>query len=411
MRLHLSLALILFGSILPLPLKAYNLETAWQRVSESSPDLAMGYYEVEARNGDVYQTTLYPNPVFAVEADNLVGSRSDCIGGMEFGAVVTQPLVTGGKICKRTAAATSAVIEAEWDYEMTKANLRERLEQAFVAIAILQEKTKSAEECFKLSRDAYISSQQLASQGKMTALQAKKAAIALRHEEMHCHKFAVELEQARHNLALLWNSCEIDFDTIDYPFTCITPPPCYETLCNSIETYPEIAKSLALIELTCNGYVAAIAEKYPDVALTLGYKNYWNCNGHSLVLALSIPIPLFDRNQGNICRAQALMQKAEYNYTLVQNQVQAALQVELRRCQSAYVRAISLQRGLLKEIEESLHLTLQSFHEGKITQLELIDTQKTYAECKSDYLDALLEYHLSMITISKLTGASACKLP
>ncbi|MFA6915336.1 MAG: TolC family protein [Parachlamydiales bacterium] len=411
MRFLIPISLLVLGSLLPSPVLAYNIEAAWQRICENSPELAIDYYEVEARNGGAYQVSLYPNPELGVEADNLVGSRKDCIGDMEFGAVVTQPIVTGGKICKRIAAANSAVIEAEWDYEMTKANLRERLEKAFISIAILQEKYKDSQRSFQLAQTAYQSSQHLATQGKITLLQTKKAGITLRHEEMHSNKLALELEQARLNLALLWNGCEVDFDIINYPISCITPPPCIDNLCAYISNYPEIAKSLALVELARNSYEAELAERYPDFAVTAGYKNYWNCNGHALVLALSVPLPVFDRNQGNICRMQALIQKAEYNSVLIRNQNFAVLQIEHKRALNAYNRALSIQNGLLKEIEESLHITMEAFNEGKITQLELIDTQKTYTECKSDYLDALLEYHFSMITISKLTGANACKLP
>lgn len=410
MRTLLPLTAVLLGSILA-PLNAIDINTAWQRICDNSPELAMDFFEVEARNGNVLQASLYPNPAIAVEVDNVSGSRKRCIDDAQFAAVVTQPIVTGGKICKRQAVADSVVAEAEWDYEITKARLREQLERAFVDIGILQERYQDAIKSCKLANMALKMSEQLSSNGKQVLLQTKKASIELRQEEMHCKKLALELEQAKLNLALMWNSHCIDFETVEFPLDIACSPPDIDLIGCQIVVGPEVAKASALVVLAQQAYEVELAEKYPDFAVSAGYKNYWDCRDNAFVFAFSVPLPVFDRNQGNICKTLALVQKAEQNYTAICNQNMAALKVEQKKCVNAFMRMTDLKNGLLKEIEETLLLTAESFNQGKITLIELIDTQKIYNVCKADYLESLQDYYSSLISIAKLTGSSACNLP
>lgn len=387
-----------------------ELCTAWQRITDHSPRLTLGSLDIEALEGERCQVSLYPNPLLGVDVGNVGGSHFyEGYEAAEVAVGITQPIVTAGKICKRVDVANALITQAEWELEAVKQELREKLERAFAHVAVLQERYQFALKNLQVSNASLQATNQLVESGKISVYLQKKAAIALRYAEINLQKATVDLNVARQELAQLWGGCEPDFDCIVFPLHEIRCPPSLDSLLCKLDDTPQSYFADSNIYAADKAVIAARAQQYPDFLLNFGYQAFKECDDHAFFVGVDIPIPVFDRNQGNIRKAEALRTKAEYAKTLNYNQTVAEVKAAHQGSVIAYNRAIAIRQGLLKELEEAHALTLDGYNQGKLGYVDLLDAQRLLFESNQDYLEALLDYHYSLAAIKRLTGA-ACYL-
>ncbi len=407
MRFLITLFLAVFITPTIISAEPLDLCSAWQRVCCYSPRINARSFDIEALEGEHCQASLYPNPEFSLQVDNFAGSRfyhgcdaADVIVG------ISQPIVTADKIYKRSSTVNALITQAEWDLESDKLALREELERAFILVAVLQERTLCSKKNNGIACAAAQAAQHLVESGKSSIYQQKKAAIAMRASEVSLQKAKLELERAKKTLAQLWGACDADFDYVSYPLYEIVPLPSLETLLCSLSATPAVQTSQAAICVADKALATARAEQYPDFLFSLGYKSFRDCGDHAFFVEIDVPLPIFDRNQGNIKRAEALRCKAEFEKVYVYNQSAAELKAAYEVGTSAYERACQLKEGLLAELEEAVSMTMEGYNEGKLGYIDLLDSQRLLFESYQDYLEALLEYHQSRAAIRRLTAAA-----
>lgn len=386
-----------------------DIETAWNRICSCSPRIASASLEIDALDGDKCQASLYPNPIFGVQVDSIFGSSFyEGCDAAELILSVSQPIVTGGKLQKRTEIADALIAQAEWELESVKLELREQLEQQFITLAILQERLHNASKGKKLACSVLEATTHLIECGKSTAYQERKASIALRYTDIELNKIQMQIQSVRQDLVQLWGSCEADFDSVCYPIHHLAPPPCLADLCCLLDQSPQALLAEAAYCAAERGLTAARADVYPDVLFSLGYKNYRECGDYSYFVQLNVPLPIFDQNEGNIKRAKALRYKAEVDRAGIISQACAELKNALAQANSAYLRAKSIKEGLLKDLEEAHAWTVEGYQQGKLAYIDLLDAQRSLFSSNEDYYNALQEYHLSMAAIRRITGSKLC---
>ena len=131
----------------------------------------------------------------------------------------------------------------------------------------------------------------------------------------------------------------------------------------------------------------------------------------SLIASLSVPIPLFDQNRGDIQRAQgehtALEQEAAWT------ERQAVAEVE-----SAYAAArllteqVTLLRGaFVSRAEESQRIALAAYQEGAINLLQVLDASRTLADARVTFYRTVFAQRQSLLELNAAVGASPLDAP
>ncbi len=120
------------------------------------------------------------------------------------------------------------------------------------------------------------------------------------------------------------------------------------------------------------------------------------------MLGLSLPLPLWNRREGQIAQAQA-------GIDLVLTQVEAQRAQLLRELDTAYSRASIAQRqvetfegGLLKSAEAALRVAEAAWRFGERSFLEVLDAQRTLRSVRKDYIQARFDRHAAGIEIERL---------
>jgi outer membrane protein, heavy metal efflux system len=150
----------------------------------------------------------------------------------------------------------------------------------------------------------------------------------------------------------------------------------------------------------------ARAQRIPDLSVGVEYEGLGTKVDSGLGAGLSMSIPLFYRNQGEILRRDA-----EYSQIKVQiEKVRRQIRTDIRQALNNYSSGITIFDAYRKrkaEMEELLQKSEQAFALGGITVLELLDTRKTYRDFITKYNQTLTQSVLNKDLLTIHTGQVA----
>ena len=88
-------------------------------------------------------------------------------------------------------------------------------------------------------------------------------------------------------------------------------PPCGSSLVEGLCSTPDYAKAQALVFSSQANLRLQKANRIQDIAITGGYRLFNESRQHGWIIGAEFPLPLFNRNQGNVERACAEISQAE----------------------------------------------------------------------------------------------------
>jgi cobalt-zinc-cadmium efflux system outer membrane protein len=126
-----------------------------------------------------------------------------------------------------------------------------------------------------------------------------------------------------------------------------------------------------------------------------------------LGLRLSMPIPVFDRNQGGRAAARAHLDAADSRRLALERTITAEVEAAVSRLSSSERILALLEQGIIPQLTENLKLTQEAYRLGEVGILAVIDEQKKFFEVNDGYLSAL---HGRRVAFIKLETAAAIDL-
>jgi cobalt-zinc-cadmium efflux system outer membrane protein len=111
------------------------------------------------------------------------------------------------------------------------------------------------------------------------------------------------------------------------------------------------------------------------------------------------PIPVFNRNQGNIRRAQAELIAAQNDVKRTELELQQRLAAAFEQYTNARYQVEKYSRDILTNAQASLRLTTSGYQQGEFNYLLLLTAQRTFFQTNLTYLEALRELRAATATI------------
>jgi outer membrane protein, heavy metal efflux system len=135
------------------------------------------------------------------------------------------------------------------------------------------------------------------------------------------------------------------------------------------------------------------ARRYPDLALSGGYKRTTGLD--TAVVGLVATVPVFERNGRAVARAEADARAAglELEATLTRARAEAAILV--RAARDLRQRLARLDEDLVRPAEEARSSALAAFREGATDVLRVVDAERTNTEARREALDLTVEAFLA----------------
>lgn len=369
-----------------------------------NPQLAAFSQEIRAREAAVLQAGLLPNPQLNIQGSNLGNSRLKSFDGPSTTVQLSQLILLGGKIEKRVKTAQLTQELAGWDYEAKRVDVLTQVTQSFVAVLSAQEKLALAQQLVRLAEQVATTVSKRVQAGRTSPVEETKAQVALSSVRIELTRAERDLEAARKQLAATWGSTTPGFQKAVGQLREVSPIPSLEQLAHLINQNPdlarwatEIAQRQALIDLEKSKAI-------PDLTVSFGGTEYADTGDYTLVAGISIPLMLFDRNQGNILAAERQLTKAEENRRATQVRVATALNNAYQRLATAHAEATALKTQVLPGAQSAFDAVNKGFRLGKFDFLSVLDAQRTLFDSKSQYLRALTDYHQAVAEVERLIG-------
>ena len=143
---------------------------------------------------------------------------------------------------------------------------------------------------------------------------------------------------------------------------------------------------------------------YPDVRIAAGWRHFNESNDDAVRLTLSVPIPVFDQNQGNILSAQESLAKTRAEREANRNTliVIAGRAYDFAAGFAAGARRPSRNRDPESGAGRAGHL--DGYGQGRFTLLEVLDAQANLTQARLREQEALQNFHVAVATIEGLVG-------
>lgn len=370
-----------------------------------NPELASFSWEVRAREAQALQAGLLPNPELGIEMENFAGGGEfSGTESAETTVTLSQLIELGDKRGKRRAASALETDLAGWDFETRRLDVLTATAKSFVATLAAQERHAQAAELADLAERFFRTVSERVEAGKVSPIEQTRAQIPLSAAHVAQNRARLELETARQELAALWGENTASFKRAVGSLERIAPVPPQEQMVSLIERNPDVARWKTEAQQRSARLDLERANAIPDLTLFAGGRNIQETGDNVFVAGISIPLPLFDRNQGGIAAARAAQSRAREEGRAAYNQAITALATRYRDLSSAFLEARTLREDILPAAGQSFEAANIGYREGKFGFLEVLDAQRTLFEVGGQYLDALASYHQARVEVERLIG-------
>jgi cobalt-zinc-cadmium efflux system outer membrane protein len=366
----------------------------------AAPQLAEAAGEVRQAEGLAQQARARPNPTLGLDVENFSGSgpykgSSEAESTLSFG----QALELGGKRSARVAAGRAGLDAARAQFNLARADYAFALAEAYAEAEAAERQVTLAQEGLSLTEEVLRISQALVDAGReaeLRSLQARSAVTGARA--------ALEAAQAARAGAFA-------------RLTALAGSPApFTSLGESLLTKAAAAARNVDL-LTTPAVIAAEAEReaaarrvrvertraVPDVTLSAGVRRFSADDSTALVAGISVPIPVFDQNRGNITAAQGELLSAEARLARARLDAQAELRTALFQVDAAQTR-VSAAVETEQTAQEAYQLTRVAYEAGKAPLLELINARRSLAEARTQTIEAQLARLRAEAGLARLQG-------
>ncbi len=387
------------------PTGTIKLEDALSLALMQNPELAGFSMEIRASEAKVLQAGLRPNPEIGVDVEQFGGSGDfKGVKTAQTTVLLSQLIETGGKRAIRARVASLEKDIAWWDYETKRLDVLTDVSKSFVEVLSGQELVARNEELVRLSEQVLNTVSERVKAGKVSPLEETKAGVTLSNARIGLEQARGNLRAARKKLAAAWGEISPSFTRAEGDLGTLLPVLSAEELNGLISQNPDVARWVKEMEQRRAILESERAKRIPDITLRGGMQRFNESDDSALVVGISIPLPIFDRNQGGIRAAQYKLAKAREDARAAEVKAGAGLGESYQALVSAYAEAKSLADEVVPAAQRAFVAASEGYREGKFDFLELLDSQRTLFEAKGKYIQALSTYHKAKADVERLVG-------
>jgi len=146
------------------------------------------------------------------------------------------------------------------------------------------------------------------------------------------------------------------------------------------------------------------AQRVPDPVISGGYRRLNESGGNAVVVGLSLPLALFNRNKGNIQAAQYRKRQAQQQKRAVEIALNTRLAEIYNRLSASYQEINTLTTTVIPEARNAFEMINQGNRMGKFGFLEVLDARRTLFQVRAQRLNAAKDYHRNVARMERLIG-------
>ncbi len=369
-----------------------------------NPELNAAAEAINAREAEALQAGLRPNPVLDLEFENLAGSGEfSGTDAAETTLMLSQAIELGGKRKHRRLTAEAETGLARNRSEIARAELRAQTTRQFIAVLSAQERLQLAVELAALARRGLATVEERIEAGKAPDTEKLRARILVAELEIARTRETHTLAAERQGLAALLGD-QLVVGPVAGELTRLPHFPPLAELEPLLEQSPQLAQWQAQLQQRERTLGLEESRRMPDLEVGVGIRYFNDSEDNALVAGLSIPLPLFDRNQGAVAAARSRREQVRAEQRSATLQARAALAAAWQQMNAAFEEAEALRDLVLPAAEETFAAVEYGYRAGKFPLLDVLDAQRTLIETRQSHLAALASFHQAVTELERLLG-------
>ena len=391
--------------------RGLTLEECWEKARESHPLLGAARKRVEGAERFRRYAGVRPNPTLTYQSENWrVWGRPPFNFAQDIDLFVfaTQRIETAGKAGYRRELAARTVAVAENEVDLVRKRLWQEITRRYWrALQLQSELVIAAENQRDLDQLVEYTTARFR-EGFVAEWEVIRA--KLEQQTLLNQRLVTEQDLTRAKLELLQATGETAFNTdfrllepalLDSPLVGL---PVAELQREAEERRIELVLLRSQVETARANLRLEEAQAKPDIDLSAGLKRTIGFN--TFIAYLTIELPFFDRNRGEIGRATAEITSIEQELLAQTNYIRAEVEASHRAVRQLAERLREMKQDFLTRADASRDIALTAYREGAADLYKVLEAQRARNEARRLYYRTQLDLQMTLAELALTVGRS-----
>jgi len=403
----LSIVTIMLIGASPATAEVWTLEKSTQRALDGSPEQQEALAGIAVRKSELQQAGAWPNPTVSLRTQNRLGI-DDGAGGYNLDQLtISQPLPVW-RLQQQKDVAKKQLSAEEASADQSLLNMQGDIARLYYALQFNHEKLLLAEQRQKFTDTIVDSHSKKRSQIVRYINPLDRHRIELLDETAHRGLLTARAAYTE-TLQLFRFRLQLDGQAdIQLPaMLAATAPLALSTLRERLDESSASMKQMQYQVETGQANIALErARRFNDPELSLVHERDILAGRRQSFqgLMLSMSVPLWDRNEGNIARAEAETMRSESRLQITRRNHLAQLEQNHLQLTNLLEQARTFKKQMIEPAEHLLKLTRKSYAVGEVNSLNLIDAYNSYFDALNSKLNLIYRSNLAATELHQAVG-------
>ncbi|MCD2516743.1 TolC family protein [Massilia sp. G4R7] len=387
------------------PGAALTLDQAIAKAFAANPGLRAAALDIAIAAGARRQAGVFPNPeVSFVREGTQRGTRTQTVQ-------LSQVLELGGKRSARIKLADSERSLAAGNLDVARTDLRAEVTTAYFDALAAQERAQLAQASLDVASKAAGAASKRVAAGRVSPLEEDRASVAQAGARVDLAQAQSEWKVALTKLAAYWGDTSPAPASLAIPELDLAPAPALDEFERRLENLPQMRRARLQVQREQAQVGVDRAQRMPDLTLIVGSKKDDEIGRSQTVLGISVPLPLFNRNQGSLQASLARSEKAQAELEAERVRLRQELASTHQRAQLAREQVRTMREEILPAAQRVFDKTVTGFEAGKFGFLDVLEAQRTLLSTRTQYLQVLYERYRALADLGRYASSDAGTLP
>jgi outer membrane protein, heavy metal efflux system len=382
-----------------------SLPQALQRALAANPRLTAAERDIGIAGGLRTQAGALPNPDVSFELDNALGSGR-YMGGRsaETTLQLSQLIELGGKREARLAAGEAGIGAAVWQRRATRLEVLSETAVAFITVVSAQRRIEIFDEQISSFDSLIPLLQKRVQEGASSPAETLRAQVAADLFRVDRERAKTQLATARRDLAILMGDSSPRFGEAVGRLANVGQPPPFKAIVEAIEANPQLMRWTAMTAQRNAELIIVRLKAIPDLRISAGWRHFQDTRDNAVRLGVSIPLPIFDQNTGNIIAAEEALAKTGAERAINKLVLISVVGRAYDALNGALAELKLLRTSVIPNARNAAETIQSGYLQGRFTLLELLDVRSSVLQALLREQEALQNFHIAIAMIEGLVG-------
>lgn len=382
-----------------------TLRGALEMALARNPQLAVASYELQIADARIAQASVRRNPVLAVEFENALGSGElSGVKSLETTLSLSQTLELGNKRLQRMQVAQLNRELSGVDRQAQQLDVLAEVTRLFIDVVAAQHDVALAREALTLAEQTLAEITVRVQAARTPLAEQSRATIAVSRARIEQQRADNRLQSTRRALAAAWGARRAEFSQASADLFALPELQSYESLRTAVENTPDFLRFASAARLSEAELRLAQAQARADLTLSAGVRRLEASDDMALVAGVSMALPVFNRNQGEIREAEFKREQSRTQSQAVLIRAESTLYGLYQQLLTARFTVQTLQGEAISQAQTALAQTQTGYERGRFSYLELAAAQQELLALRRAAIGTAADYHRLISEIERLTN-------